>query len=186
MSIKSTVLAAGVAVVLVSSVGSAFADPTIQKENVEQYAVSAQGSLLPTSRRPWPARSVASSVPAPSAPPAPTTSPSAPSRSATPSPAPLTTPTTTDARRSPREKKGAALAAPFLFVRVFPAAVSDQPAIQSTLSGGLSLSRNSTVVNTSSVSPILVRSCIMNSPGPKWWCLVSPASYVTSATRPSA
>lgn len=29
MSIKSTVLAAGVAVVLVSSVGSAFADPTI-------------------------------------------------------------------------------------------------------------------------------------------------------------
>ncbi|MCL8383378.1 MULTISPECIES: hypothetical protein [Xanthobacter] len=49
MSIKSTVLAAGVAVVLVSSVGSAFADPTIQKENVEQYAVSAQGSLFPTS-----------------------------------------------------------------------------------------------------------------------------------------
>ncbi|MFG1204211.1 hypothetical protein V5F29_17630 [Xanthobacter aminoxidans] len=49
MSIKSTVLAAGVAVVLASSMGSAFADPTVQKENVEQYAVSAQGSLTPTS-----------------------------------------------------------------------------------------------------------------------------------------
>ncbi len=49
MSIKSAVLAAGVAVALVSSMGSAFADPTVQKENVEQYAVSAQGSLTPTS-----------------------------------------------------------------------------------------------------------------------------------------
>lgn len=49
MSIKSCVLAAGVAVVLVSSMGSAFADPEIQKENREQYAVSAQESLIPTS-----------------------------------------------------------------------------------------------------------------------------------------
>lgn len=49
MSIKSAVLAASVAAALVSSMGSAFADPAIQKENVEQYAVSAQGTVTPTS-----------------------------------------------------------------------------------------------------------------------------------------
>lgn len=49
MSIKSAVLAAGVAVAFVSSMGAAFADPAVQKENTEQYAVSAQGSLTATS-----------------------------------------------------------------------------------------------------------------------------------------
>ena len=51
MSIKSIVLAAGATLVIVSSAGAAFADPYIQKENKEQYAVSAQESLVPTSRQ---------------------------------------------------------------------------------------------------------------------------------------
>lgn len=38
---------------------------------------------------------------------------------------------------------------------------------QSTLSGGFELSRNSTVVKASTVSPIFSRSCIMNLPGSK-------------------
>lgn len=49
MSIKTTVLATSIALALFSSMGTAFADPEIQKENLEQYAVSAQGSLAPTS-----------------------------------------------------------------------------------------------------------------------------------------
>ncbi|MET3355835.1 hypothetical protein V5F34_11945 [Xanthobacter autotrophicus] len=50
MSIKNLVLAASASLVLVSSAGAAFADPYIQKENRDQYAVSAQGSLIPTSQ----------------------------------------------------------------------------------------------------------------------------------------
>lgn len=49
MSIKTFILASSVSLTLVASAGAAFADPEIQKENQEQYAVSAQESLQPAS-----------------------------------------------------------------------------------------------------------------------------------------
>ncbi|QRG06656.1 hypothetical protein EZH22_27705 [Xanthobacter dioxanivorans] len=49
MSIKSTILAIGLASTVLSAAGAAFADPMIGPENREQYAVSAQESLVPTS-----------------------------------------------------------------------------------------------------------------------------------------
>lgn len=50
MSIKSVILAVGLATTVFTATTAAFADPMIGPENREQYRVSAQGTLLPSSR----------------------------------------------------------------------------------------------------------------------------------------
>ncbi|MEW6254674.1 MAG: hypothetical protein AB1592_01865 [Pseudomonadota bacterium] len=49
MSIKPLAIATGIALTLAASGNAAFADPYTQVENQQQYAVSAQQTLFPTS-----------------------------------------------------------------------------------------------------------------------------------------